>query len=155
MRHSAPPAVAPTPAPSTTRRSGAAGMQLHRSRIRASPENHPTSAAMRVFILDTKQVSNASLNRCAAGLELPASAARFPAHNCVCGPGPCNPRRAPAVPYITQEYILLINYHWNLQDVGDWASAYVIQRINEFKPTAERPFVLGLPTGAARDKKFL
>ena len=33
------------------------------------------------------------------------------------------------------------------QDVGDWASAYIIHRIHDFNPTAERPFVLGLPTG--------
>lgn len=35
----------------------------------------------------------------------------------------------------------------NKQDVGKWAAHYVIQRINEFAPTAQRPFVLGLPTG--------
>lgn len=29
-----------------------------------------------------------------------------------------------------------------------WAANHVIARINEFKPTAERPFVLGLPTGS-------
>ncbi|BBA51314.1 glucosamine-6-phosphate deaminase [uncultured Fusobacterium sp.] len=31
--------------------------------------------------------------------------------------------------------------------VGDWAAVHVAKRINEFKPTKERPFVLGLPTG--------
>ena len=31
--------------------------------------------------------------------------------------------------------------------VGDWAAVYVAKKINEFKPTKERPFVLGLPTG--------
>ncbi len=33
------------------------------------------------------------------------------------------------------------------KSVGDWAAVYVAKKINEFKPTAERPFVLGLPTG--------
>lgn len=31
--------------------------------------------------------------------------------------------------------------------VGKWAAAHIVKRINDFKPTAERPFVLGLPTG--------
>lgn len=31
--------------------------------------------------------------------------------------------------------------------VGDWAAVYVAKKINEFKPTKETPFVLGLPTG--------
>lgn len=33
------------------------------------------------------------------------------------------------------------------KSVGDWAAVYVAKKINEFKPTLERPFVLGLPTG--------
>lgn len=28
-----------------------------------------------------------------------------------------------------------------------WVASYIRKRINDFKPTAERPFVLGLPTG--------
>jgi glucosamine-6-phosphate deaminase len=32
-------------------------------------------------------------------------------------------------------------------DVDTWAATYVVKRINEFAPTAERPFGLGLPTG--------
>ena len=31
--------------------------------------------------------------------------------------------------------------------VGKWAARHIVNRINAFKPTAERPFVLGLPTG--------
>ncbi|NNN82932.1 glucosamine-6-phosphate deaminase [Vibrio sp. A8-1] len=31
--------------------------------------------------------------------------------------------------------------------VGKWAAAHIAKRINAFKPTADRPFVLGLPTG--------
>lgn len=31
--------------------------------------------------------------------------------------------------------------------IGIWSAKYIAQRINDFKPTAERPFVLGLPTG--------
>lgn len=32
--------------------------------------------------------------------------------------------------------------------MSQWAAAYIAKRINEFKPTAERPFVLGLATGS-------
>ncbi|WP_067582323.1 glucosamine-6-phosphate deaminase [Endozoicomonas ascidiicola] len=35
----------------------------------------------------------------------------------------------------------------NKPSVGQWAARYIVQRINAFNPTAERPFVLGLPTG--------
>lgn len=31
--------------------------------------------------------------------------------------------------------------------VGNWVARHIVQRINAFNPTAERPFVLGLPTG--------
>nr|WP_222939805.1 glucosamine-6-phosphate deaminase [Photobacterium sp. BZF1] len=33
------------------------------------------------------------------------------------------------------------------KDVGLWSARYIADRINKFEPTAERPFVLGLPTG--------
>lgn len=33
-------------------------------------------------------------------------------------------------------------------EVSRWAARYIVQRINDFAPTAEKPFVLGLPTGA-------
>lgn len=32
--------------------------------------------------------------------------------------------------------------------MSQWAAAYIARRINEFQPTAEKPFVLGLPTGS-------
>ena len=32
--------------------------------------------------------------------------------------------------------------------MSQWAAAYIAKRINAFKPTKERPFVLGLPTGS-------
>ena len=32
--------------------------------------------------------------------------------------------------------------------LSQWAAAYIVKRINEFAPTAENPFVLGLPTGS-------
>jgi glucosamine-6-phosphate deaminase len=32
-------------------------------------------------------------------------------------------------------------------DVGLWSARYIVNAINKFSPTAERPFVLGLPTG--------
>ncbi|KAJ7076887.1 glucosamine-6-phosphate isomerase [Mycena belliarum] len=33
--------------------------------------------------------------------------------------------------------------------VGDYIANYICKRINDFAPTAERPFVLGLPTGSS------
>lgn len=35
----------------------------------------------------------------------------------------------------------------NAADVGLWSARHIVNRIHAFKPTAERPFVLGLPTG--------
>ena len=35
------------------------------------------------------------------------------------------------------------------QSLSQWAADYVVNRINAFGPTAERPFVLGLPTGSS------
>ena len=32
-------------------------------------------------------------------------------------------------------------------DVGLWSARYIVNAINKFAPTADRPFVLGLPTG--------
>ncbi len=34
------------------------------------------------------------------------------------------------------------------KNIGDWAAVYVARKILEFKPTKEKPFVLGLPTGS-------
>ncbi|GIC75381.1 glucosamine-6-phosphate deaminase [Moritella sp. F3] len=31
--------------------------------------------------------------------------------------------------------------------VGRWSAAYIVNKINAFNPTADKPFVLGLPTG--------
>ena len=33
----------------------------------------------------------------------------------------------------------------NYQQLSCWAASYVAKKINEFKPTEEKPFVLGLP----------
>jgi len=35
------------------------------------------------------------------------------------------------------------------EDVGQYIGDYIAKRINTFKPTAEKPFVLGLPTGSS------
>lgn len=35
------------------------------------------------------------------------------------------------------------------QGLSQWAADYVVARINEAQPTAQRPFVLGLPTGSS------
>ncbi|MHC4396561.1 MAG: glucosamine-6-phosphate deaminase [Planctomycetota bacterium] len=37
----------------------------------------------------------------------------------------------------------------NYDTVSAWAAAYVTRRINKFKPTAKKPFILGLPTGSS------
>lgn len=36
----------------------------------------------------------------------------------------------------------------NYVQMSDWAAAYIANRINKFAPTADHPFVLGLPTGS-------
>ena len=35
------------------------------------------------------------------------------------------------------------------QSLSQWAADYIVKKINDFAPTAERPFVLGLPTGSS------
>lgn len=37
----------------------------------------------------------------------------------------------------------------NSERVGAWAAAYIARRLNRFKEAAQRPFVLGLPTGSS------
>lgn len=37
----------------------------------------------------------------------------------------------------------------NYDQLSEWAANHVIETINAFKPTAERPFILGLPTGSS------
>lgn len=37
----------------------------------------------------------------------------------------------------------------NYQQISQWAAAYIVNKINNFAPTASRPFVLGLPTGSS------
>jgi glucosamine-6-phosphate deaminase len=37
----------------------------------------------------------------------------------------------------------------NVNEVGRWVADYVIKKINNFNPTPEKPFVLGLPTGSS------
>ncbi len=39
--------------------------------------------------------------------------------------------------------------HDNHLQLSKWTAHYIAKRINEFKPTPEKPFVLGLPTGAS------
>lgn len=36
----------------------------------------------------------------------------------------------------------------NKEEIGKWSAYVIAKRINNFKPTKERPFVLGLPTGS-------
>lgn len=37
----------------------------------------------------------------------------------------------------------------NYEDMSLWAASYIVRRINDFKPTEEKPFVIGLPTGSS------
>jgi glucosamine-6-phosphate deaminase len=39
--------------------------------------------------------------------------------------------------------------HSDYENVCDWTANYIIRRINAFAPKAEKPFVLGLPTGSS------
>lgn len=41
--------------------------------------------------------------------------------------------------------LILLN---DAQAVGWWAACHIVERIQAFQPTADRPFVLGLPTGS-------
>jgi len=38
--------------------------------------------------------------------------------------------------------------HKNYNKLSQWAAEHIVERINRFAPTADRPFVLGLPTGS-------
>ena len=40
------------------------------------------------------------------------------------------------------------------QKMSQWAAEHVIERINAFKPTVEKPFVLGLPTGSSPEGMY-
>ena len=39
--------------------------------------------------------------------------------------------------------------HKNYEDISDWTARYIAQRINDFMPSEDKPFVLGLPTGSS------
>ena len=36
----------------------------------------------------------------------------------------------------------------NADGMSRWAANHIVERINAFKPTAKKPFILGLPTGS-------
>ena len=40
------------------------------------------------------------------------------------------------------------------EQVAKWSARHIVDRINQFKPTEERPFVLGLPTGGTPLKTY-
>lgn len=40
------------------------------------------------------------------------------------------------------------------EQVSRWSARHIVDRINHFQPTAERPFVLGLPTGSTPLKTY-
>ncbi|MDP8170714.1 glucosamine-6-phosphate deaminase [Pasteurella skyensis] len=40
------------------------------------------------------------------------------------------------------------------ENVSEWTAKYIVDRINQFNPTADKPFVLGLPTGGTPLKTY-
>ncbi|MDP8079818.1 glucosamine-6-phosphate deaminase [Phocoenobacter skyensis] len=40
------------------------------------------------------------------------------------------------------------------ENVSEWTAKYIVNRINQFNPTADKPFVLGLPTGGTPLKTY-
>jgi glucosamine-6-phosphate deaminase len=42
---------------------------------------------------------------------------------------------------------LIINKTYD--EISEWTAAYIVQRINSFNPSPEKPFVMGLPTGSS------
>ncbi len=34
-------------------------------------------------------------------------------------------------------------------EIGKWTASYIVDKIKKAKPTAKKPFVLGLPTGSS------
>jgi glucosamine-6-phosphate deaminase len=42
----------------------------------------------------------------------------------------------------------------NETQIAKWAARYIVDKINQFKPSADRPFVLGLPTGGTPLKTY-
>ncbi|WP_301098310.1 glucosamine-6-phosphate deaminase [Otariodibacter sp.] len=40
------------------------------------------------------------------------------------------------------------------EQVSQWSARYIVDKINAFKPTAQKPFVLGLPTGGTPQKTY-
>lgn len=42
---------------------------------------------------------------------------------------------------------LIINKTY--EEISNWTAGYIVQKINKFSPTPEKPFVLGLPTGSS------
>ena len=37
----------------------------------------------------------------------------------------------------------------NYEEISRWTARYIAKKINDFKPSSERPFVMGLPTGSS------
>jgi hypothetical protein len=57
--------------------------------------------------------------------------------------------RAPRVDVTSPAVLQRLVIKDNADEVAEWVAQYVVARIKGFAPTAERPFVLGLPTGSS------
>ena len=72
---------------------------------------------------------------------------------------PITPTPSPISPYIPPSQISTLDFFTHTccrliirdtyDEVSEYVASYVAKRINDFKPTASRPFVLGLPTGSS------
>ena len=51
--------------------------------------------------------------------------------------------------YIINYTIMRVIIEPDYEKLSQWAADYVVNKINAAKPTAEKPFVLGLPTGSS------
>ncbi len=55
---------------------------------------------------------------------------------------------------IKQKNLMRVIIENDYQKMSQWAAEHVIERINAFKPTEEKPFVLGLPTGSSPEGMY-
>lgn len=63
---------------------------------------------------------------------------------------PCFTSSFPACPLVTLVLSLQrLVIKDNADEVSEWVAQYVVARIKGFAPTADKPFVLGLPTGSS------
>jgi glucosamine-6-phosphate deaminase len=50
---------------------------------------------------------------------------------------------------LTEKSKMKIIIHKTYEEISTWTAEYIVKKINDFNPSAEKPFVLGLPTGSS------